>query len=296
MLITEKQAHIVNEKSTMKALKKAISEKEALIVSERDVSSRLRKTQEEKAEILQAQKETEAKIRSHLKEKEDLLAQKQAAINGIVEARKTVEVELKKEEKTTNALENQIAKKKFLITKEEYVAKCLHKMALHKRENLPPGAVAHFVDAWFGVQYRADCSMKFLLKETSLVSKYFKTQIREQKAAIYRRRDEALASATAAVCKRRDAARDAVLKQRDAARDAVLKRRDAARDAALALVPTVPTISVPTVSKASYNVCKAVVAKGPQSLLARLQSYGVNVDLFPKGYDPKGHGEKSESA
>ena len=295
MLITEKQAHIVNEKSTMKALKKAISEKEALIVSERDVSSRLRKTQEEKAEILQAQKETEAKIRSHLKEKEDLLAQKQAAINGIVEARKTVEVELKKEEKTTNALENQIAKKKFLITKEEYVAKCLHKMALHKRENLPPGAVAHFVDAWFGVQYRADCSMKFLLKETSLVSKYFKTQIREQKAAICRRRDEALASATAAVCKRRDAARDAVL-----------KRRDAARDAALALVPTVPTISVPTVSKASYNVCKAVVSKGPQSLMARLQSYGVNVDLFPKGYDPKGHGEattdkesfrkKSESA
>ena len=238
-------------------------------------------TQEEKAEILQAQKETEAKIRSHLKEKEDLLAQKQAAINGIVESRKTVEVELKKEEKTTNALENQIAKKKFLITKEEYVAKCLHKMALHKRENLPPGAVAHFVDAWFGVQYRADCSMKFLLKETSLVSKYFKTQIREQKAAIYRRRDEALASATAAVCKRRDAARDAVLKR---------------RDAALALVPAVPTISVPTVSKASYNVCKAVVAKGPQSLLARLQSYGVNVDLFPKGYDPKGHGEKSESA
>jgi len=235
LLVAEKQMYLMTERNTMQALKAVKAEKDDLLVSEMIVVSELRKTLEEKEKILQAQKKTEASIQSHLKEEETLLASKQAAIESVKEAHATMEVELKNQKNTTSALENQIARKESLVTKEEYVAKCLQRVSSHKREVMPAGAFSYFVSAYFGMQFRADFSIKFLLKETHLVSTFIKTQIREQSAAVRQRRDEALA-----------------------------------------LVPAVP---VP-----SLDLCRTVVSKGPQSLLARLRSFGVNVDRFPKSY------------
>ena len=253
LLIEEKQMHLKTERDSTKALKAAMAEKDALITSERKVVDELRRTQEEKERILQAQAETEALIQSHVKEEQCLLAEKQAAIEGMKEARVILETELENQKKTTSAIENQIVKKKNLITKEEYVAKCLHQMSLHKRELMPPGAVSYFVNAYLGMQFTANNGMKFLLKETHLVSNFIKTHFREQSAAIRKRRDEALAIVPRAIRQR--------------------------RDEALAIVPSIPAVTVP-----ALNVCKTVVTKGPRSLLARLRSYGVNVDLFPKNY------------
>lgn len=239
LLIAEKRMHITTERNTMKELTQAKAEKDAMLVSEQNVVSELQKTQEEKERIIEVQKETETLIQSDIKKEEALRAFKHAAIESVKEARATLEAELKTQRFTTVALENQIARKRSLITKEAYVAKCLQHMSLHKREFMPPGAISYFVNAYFGMQHTADSGMKFLLKETHLASDFVKTHIREQSAAV---------------------------------RKKVSKRRDEV----LALVPAV---SVP-----GLGICKTVVSKGPRSLMARLMSFGVNVDLFPKGY------------
>lgn len=214
------------------------------MLPKKNVVSDLQKTQEEKEEIIKKQKETEAKIQTHLKDEIALLSSKQAAIDGIKAARATMENELKNQKKTTAALEKTIARKEALIPKEEYVAKRLQQLSLHKREIMPPGAVSYFVSSYFGMQYRANSGMNFLLKETHLVSNFIKTQLREQTAAIRKRRDEALA-----------------------------------------LVPAVPSVTLPSLNLGkTVDMCKTVVTKGPRSLMARLKSFGVNVDLFPKGY------------
>lgn len=248
-MIAEKEDCLATERKAIKELKESNAEKNALLASEKKVIEDLRKAQEEKEKVLQEQKDTEAIIKAHLKEEEDLLASKRAAVDGVKEARITMEAELKHEKDTSAALERQIARKKSLITREEYVAKCLQHLSMHKREFMPPGAISYFVNAYFGVEYKAYSSMNFIVKETNLASNFVKTHIREQYKAVQRRRDESLASVAAAVRKR--------------------------RDNALALVPAMPKISLPSV--------------GPRSLVARLKSYGVNVDLFPKGYGVKEH-------
>jgi hypothetical protein len=278
LLIAEKETHLATERKTIKELKASNTEKVSLLASEKQVIEQLRKTQEEKEKVLEAQKETEAVIRSHLKEEETLLASKQAAVEGAKEARITIEKELKIQKDTTTALEQQIVRKESLITKEEYVAKCLKHLSMHKREFMPPGAISYFVNSYFGVEYKAHSSMNFIIRETNLASNFVKTHIREQYTAVQRRRDESLASVSAAVRKRRDLVSTAVRKRRDEVSTAVCKRRDEVstavckrRDEALALIPDMPTMpSLPSV--------------GPQSLVARLKSFGVNVDLFPKDY------------
>ena len=50
---------------------------------------------------------------------------------------------------------------------------------------MPSGAASYFANATFG--------MKFLLKETFLVSSYVKTQIREQSAFVRQRKGDVLA-------------------------------------------------------------------------------------------------------
>jgi len=267
-LIAEKEDRITNERKTIKKLEETNEEKNALLASEKKVIEDLRKAQEEKQRILQEQIDTEEVIKTHLKEEEDLLAAKRAAVDGVKEARITIEAELTHEKDTSAALERQIAWKKSLITKEEYVAKCLQHLSMHKREFMPPGAISYFVNSYFDMEYRAHSSMNFIIKETNLASNFVKTHIREQYKAVQRRRDESLAAVAAAVRERRDTALASV-RQR--------------RDNALALVPAMPKISLPSV--------------GPRSLLARLKSYGVNVDLFPKGYGvTEPAAEEAESA
>lgn len=268
-LIQEKQMHLKTERNSNQALKVATAEKDALLLSERNVVGELRRTQKEKESVLQAQTETEALLESKVENEQSLLDKKQAAIDGVKEARQILETELENQKKATSALENQIVKKKNLITKEEYVAKCLQHLSLHKREFMPPGAASYFVNAYFGMQFRANSGMKLLLKETHLVSNFIKTHLREHSVAIRKRRDAALAlvpiipAVTAIKTHLRE--QSVAIRQR--------------RDEALALVSSIPEVTVP-----GLGMCRTAVTKGPRSLLARLKSYGVNVDLFPKSY------------
>lgn len=134
---------------------------------------------------MRQKKKTEALIQSRIKENEVLLASKQAAIEAVKSAQAKIDSELEIQKATSAEVEKQIARKKSLVLKDEYIAKCLQQLALRKREIMPLGPASYFVDAAFG--------MKFLLKETFLVSSYVKTQIREQSAAIRKHQNDVLA-------------------------------------------------------------------------------------------------------
>ena len=185
LLIAEKQMLLTSERNTIQTLKATKAEKDAILASEKDVVYELRKTQEEKEKILEAKKKTEDLLQSRIIENEILLASKKAAIKEVKAAQAKINSELEIQKVATVKVERQIARKKSLITREEYIAKCLQQLALRKRESMPSGAASYFANATFG--------MKFLLKETFLVSSYVKTQIREQSAFVRQRKGDVLA-------------------------------------------------------------------------------------------------------
>lgn len=235
ILTAEKEIQLASEKASMEALKKAKAEKNAMLDSEMKVVYELRMTRQEKEQILQETKNTEALIQSCVEENENLLAKKTAAIDSVKNAQANLESELEREKKVAVSLEKQIAKKKTLITREEYVARCLQQLAMRKREFLPSGPASYVVNAVLGIQFSAQFGMKSILKETHMVSNFIKTQLREQSAAVRQRRNEVLA-----------------------------------------LVPAVHVPRVPTLP--SLGACKSIVSAGPQSLVARLRSFGVKVN------------------
>ena len=185
LLIAEKQMLLTSERNTIQTLKATKAEKDAILASEKDVVYELRKTQEEKEKILEEKKKTEDLLQSRIIENEILLASKKAAIKEVKAAQAKINSELEIQKVATVKVERQIARKKSLITREEYIAKCLQQLALRKRESMPSGAASYFANATFG--------MKFLLKETFLVSSYVKTQIREQSAFVRQRKGDVLA-------------------------------------------------------------------------------------------------------
>lgn len=102
-----------------------------------------------------------------------LLKAKENAIAEVKAAQDKIYAELENQKAAAAEVENEIARKKTLLTKEEYITKCLQKLALEKRKLMPNGPVSYFFNATFG--------MKFLLKETFLASNYVKTHIRNER-------------------------------------------------------------------------------------------------------------------
>jgi len=185
LLIAQKKLLQTSERDAVQALKATTTEKDAILASEKDVVSELRRTRDEKEKILEAKNKTEELIQSRIEENEVLLASKKAAIEEVHAAEAEMNSELEIQEAAAAEVEKQIKRKKALIIKEEYIAKCLQELILRKKEIMPLGPASYFVNATFG--------MKFLLKETFLASSYDKTQIREQSASVRQRKDNVLA-------------------------------------------------------------------------------------------------------
>eukprot|EP00536_Pseudo-nitzschia_multiseries_P009754 jgi/Psemu1/67121/estExt_Genemark1.C_2820014 len=153
----------------------------------------LHKTLEEKKKLLESQEQTEALIQAHIKEQEAMLLSKEATIESVKTAQAKLEAELVAKKDASAALEKQITRKKSLLTKEEYIAKCLQQMVLQRRDTVPSGPTRFFLNAFFGMQYSANFGIKSILKETHLVSNFIKTQIRERSETARQRRNDELA-------------------------------------------------------------------------------------------------------
>jgi len=184
LLIAQKKMLHTSERDAIQALKAATTEKDAILASEKDAVSELRRTRDEKEKILEAKNKTEELIQSRIEENEVLLASKKAAIEEVQAAEAKINSELEIQKAAAAEVEKQITRKKALMIKEEYIAKCLQELILRKGEIMPLGPASYFVNATFG--------MKFLLKETFLASSYVKTQIREQSASVRQSKDNVL--------------------------------------------------------------------------------------------------------
>ena len=88
------------------------------------------------------------------------------------EVRIEMETELEHQKDLTAAIEQQIVQKQSLVSKEEYIKKCLEHLSMHQRELMPPGVVSSLVGSYFGAEYR----VQSMIEETHLASKYIKTQ------------------------------------------------------------------------------------------------------------------------
>ena len=321
--IAEKEEQLAKEQATVQELKALAAEKDSLLAHNKQVVEHLQKIYEEKQKVLEAQQKTEAVIRSHLKNEKELLASKQAAVENVKEVRIEMETELEHQKDLTAAIEQQIVQKQSLASKEEYIKKCLEHLSMHQRELMPPGVVSSLVGSYFGAEYRVQSMIeethlasKYI--KTQIREQYAGVLRRRDESfamvtmAICNRRDLMYATirngrdqvtstirngrdqVTSTIRNGRDQVTSTIRNGRDQVTSTIRSGRDQvtstirsgwdqvsatvqkSKDQALALVPTMPTMpSMPTISLPSVD---------PRSLVARLKSYGVNVDLFPKDY------------